>query len=293
MTEVGLSLLIAGALYGFRHGFDLDHLAAITDISATSRDRKSALRLALLYVAGHAVVVLAFGVVAVALGMQIPSKIDSAMTRVVGITLIALGGFLLYRVARDGSRVRFRSGWMLVADGVRAASRRYFARPLATEVVVIEHSHGHGHEGLHRHDHSVEPVPQGQGSVAVATHTHVHTHIAALPADPFAGYGNLAAIGVGMVHGIGAETPTQMLLFASAAGAGTAIAGIGIVVAFAAGLVVANFIVSLVATSSLAAPERWPRIYVAVAVLVALFSLVIGSAYALGHGDPIGALLGD
>lgn len=286
MTEVGVSLLIAGALYGFRHGFDVDHLAAISDISASSLRRKNALRLALLYVAGHALVVLALGFVAVGLGATIPDAVDSAMTRVVGITLIALSVVLLYRVVRYGSRARLRSRWMLVADGVRAVSRRLSR---SRDVVVIEHSHPHDHAGLHGHDHPVDPAPAGGGSVAVATHVHVHTHVAA---DPLTAYGNLAAFGVGMVHGVGAETPTQMLLFASAAGAATALTGIGVVVAFVAGLVVANFIVSLVATTSLATPERWPRVYVAVAVLVAVFSLVIGSAYALGYADPLGTLLG-
>ena len=286
MTEVGVSLLIAGALYGFRHGFDVDHLAAISDIAATSPQRKKALRLALLYVTGHALVVLALGFVAVALGATIPDAVDSAMTRVVGVTLIALSVVLLYRIARYGSRARLRSRWMLVADGVRAAFRR-LSRP--RDVVVIEHSHPHEHAGLHGHDHSLEPPPQGTGSVAVATHVHVHTHVAT---DPLTGYGSVAALGVGMVHGIGAETPTQMLLFASAAGAGTALIGAGVVFAFVAGLVAANFVVSLVATTSLAAPDRWPRVHVTVAVLVALSSLVIGSAYLFGHADPVGALLG-
>ena len=286
MTEVGLGILLAGGLYGFRHGFDVDHLAAISDIAATSPQRKNALRLALLYVMGHALVVLILGFVAVSLGATIPNAVDAAMTRVIGITLIVLSMVLLYRVLRYGSRARLRSRWMLVADGVRAAFRRLSP---SRDVVVIEHSHPHEHAGLHGHDHPVEPVPVGAGSVAVATHVHVHTHIGA---DPLPGYGSFAALGVGMVHGIGAETPTQMLLFASAAGAGTAIAGMGVVVAFVIGLVAANFVVSLVATTSFGAPDRWPRVHVTVAVLVALFSLVIGSAYLLGLSDPVGALLG-
>ncbi len=36
------------------------------------------------------------------------------------------------------------------------------------------------------------------------------------------GYGNKASYIIGMIHGIGAETPSQMLLFALAISAGTA-----------------------------------------------------------------------
>ena len=282
MNEIGLGLVVAGALYGFRHGFDLDHLAAISDITATSRDRRAALRLSGLYIAGHALVVLVLGALAIAAGAYIPESIDAAMSRVAGLTLIGLGLYLLFRLARDGSHVRLRSGWMLVGDGVRAASRRL----RGGDVVVIEHEHDHDHAGTHDHDH--EPLTEdGRGqigglAVAVATHTHVHTHVATMPADPFAGYGRLAAIGVGMLHGIGAETPTQVLLFASAAGAASTLGGVAVLTAFVTGLVVSNLIVSLIAARGMGSPERWPRVYTGVALAFALFSLWIGTGYVVG-----------
>ena len=284
MNEIGLGVVVAGALYGFRHGFDLDHLAAISDITATSRDRRTALRLSLLYIAGHALVILVLGTVAIALGAYLPASLDAAMSRVVGLTLVALGLYLLYRIARDGTQVRLRSRWMLVADGMKAASRKLRRHE---DVVVIEHDHEHVHEGSHDHVHG-SPVPVGNGgggsdgAVAVATHTHVHTHIATMPADPFAGYGRAAAVGVGMLHGVGAETPTQILLFASAAGAASTAGGFSVLVAFVTGLVAANSVVSAVAAGGMGSPRRWPRVYAAVALGTALFSLWMGTTYVLG-----------
>lgn len=277
MTEIGWGLVAAGALYGFRHGFDLDHLAAISDITATSRDRRNALRVAGLYIAGHALVVLILGSVAIALGAYIPNFVDAAMSRVVGFTLIGLGLYLLYRLARDGTGVRLRSRWMLVGDGMRAASRLVRRRG---DAVIIEHAHDHSHEGTHDHDHG-SPTPAGRGGVAVATHTHVHTHVATMPADPFAAYGRAAAVGVGMLHGVGAETPTQVMLFASAAGAATAAGGFAVLIAFVAGLVAGNCTVSVLATGGIGIPDRWPRLYAAVALGAALFSLWIGTTYVL------------
>ncbi len=74
MNGIGIGLLVTGALYGFRHGFDVDHLAALTDIAGASPDRRRALRGACLYIAGHATVVLILGIGAVALGTQLSPR---------------------------------------------------------------------------------------------------------------------------------------------------------------------------------------------------------------------------
>ena len=49
------------------------------------------------------------------------------MGRVVGLTLVALGVWVLYsvyRYARGGESFRLRSRWMLVFDGIRYGWRR-------------------------------------------------------------------------------------------------------------------------------------------------------------------------
>ena len=59
MPEAGFGwgLLIAALLLGLRHGIDWDHIAAITDISATQRSWRRGVLLGSLYAAGHALVV--------------------------------------------------------------------------------------------------------------------------------------------------------------------------------------------------------------------------------------------
>jgi len=56
------------------------------------------------------------------------------------------------------------------------------------------------------------------------------------------GYGNTSSFAIGMIHGIGAETPTQMVLFIAAASAGLTV-GIGMLGFFILGLIIANSIV--------------------------------------------------
>lgn len=288
MNGVEIGLIVAAVLYGFRHGFDLDHLAALSDITGSSSDRKRALKLSTLYVIGHASVVLALGLAAIAAGAYIPRSLDELMGRVIGVTLIGLGLYLVYSVVRHRSAVRFRSRWMLAADGVRALSKR-FNRDRQT--VVIEHSHEHSHDGGHAHDHE-DPDTQGDatnaGSMKVVTaHAHAHRHVVTMPPDPFREYSAPAAFGIGMIHGVGAETPTQVLLFASAAGAGTMSGGVVVLLSFLVGLALANSIVAVLSTFGFAGRDRYPRVYLAVALAAAIFSLYLGVTYLTGGEVPI------
>src|SRR5207237_8139931 len=57
--EIGL-VATAFAL-GFRHGFDWDHLAALSDIAASQQSRRRSMMLATMYALGHAAVAVAIG----------------------------------------------------------------------------------------------------------------------------------------------------------------------------------------------------------------------------------------
>ena len=57
----GFGLLLASFWFGFRHGIDWDHIAAITDITSSQEERGRAIGFGTLYVVGHALVVLCLG----------------------------------------------------------------------------------------------------------------------------------------------------------------------------------------------------------------------------------------
>ncbi len=166
------------------------------------------------------------------------------------------------------------------------------ARVETIETVVIEHEHehddSHGHVHVHVPAHGdVEDHHSGH-----APHRHAHRHVGRVPDDPFMDYGRPAAFLVGMLHGVGAETPTQVLIFLTAAGVGGRAAGVALLLAFLLGLLSSNTVVALAGTFGfLGSTRNWP-LYVAVSLATALGSLLIGSLYLFGHTGALPTLLG-
>jgi high-affinity nickel-transport protein len=291
-TADGLRLALVATTYGFglRHGVDWDHIAAITDITSSQDTASRSMRFATLYALGHGAVVFVLGTLAIAAGDLLPSGVDSAMERVVGVTLLILGVYVFYALLRHGRDFRMRSRWMLifsgVARGIRWARRR-------GELMEIEHDHEH-HAG-HGHDGVSGPTAAADPHTTVMTwigHRHPHRHVGAAPDDPFATYGSVTSFGVGMIHGVGAETPTQVLIFLAAARAGGAAAGVFLLVVFIAGLITSNTAIALTSTYGYLNASRSFAVYATVAVLTGAFSLGIGLLFLLGKGTLLPAIFG-
>lgn len=97
-------------------------------------------------------------------------------------------------------------------------------------------------------------------------------------------YGAVASTGIGVVHGIGAETGSQALLLAAAAGATSAVAGSFLLAAFAVGLVISNSAITLAATTGLLGARMKRSSYIAVGVLFGAFSIVVGALFIAQRG---------
>jgi high-affinity nickel-transport protein len=102
---------------------------------------------------------------------------------------------------------------------------------------------------------------------------HGHEHV-----DPveMSAYGPRTAFGVGMIHGIGAETGTQVLLIAAIGGASGLGLGLPMMLAFIAGLLITNTLIILITATGFVASQLRQRLYIAVGVVAGAFSLVIG-----------------
>lgn len=108
---------------------------------------------------------------------------------------------------------------------------------------------------------------------------HGHEHV-----DPMemTSYGVRTAYGVGLIHGIGAETGTQVLLIAAIGGAASQGLGLPMMLAFIVGLLISNSIVVFITATSFIASRVRERLYVVIGVVAGTFSLVIGAIFVLG-----------
>jgi hypothetical protein len=307
---VSLGLLLTSFTLGLRHGFDWDHIAAIADLSGTAESRRRGFALSMLYALGHGAVVFTLGAIAIAFGLAIPDSFDAWMGRVVGITLIALGGWILLELLRKGRDFRLRSRWMLMINGTFTGIRKVRGATTGGRTIEVEHQHDHEHEPIaaqahaarhdhdHDHDHAhtrsdaslvAEPVPALTGWRSARhrlrhghSHGHSHSHQLALPTDATARYGNGSAVGIGMLHGVGVESPTQIAIFVASTAAVGVSFGLFLLAVWVVGLIVANAAIASLAGAGLLQAERNFLIYATLAVVVSLMSIGLGVLYLLG-----------
>jgi high-affinity nickel-transport protein len=288
----GLALIFVMFAFGFRHGIDWDHIAAITDITSSQENKRDSIIFGELYALGHGVVVLAIGAVAIFIGWKLPRGVDDWAARVVGVTLLILGVYVLVSLIRHGRDFRMRSRWMLIFSGVRKGSR-WVRTKVGTgagasgdvvDLTEMELEEGqdptdpslwhHGHHGRPGHHHHKMPEKD----------------------DEFMNYGKKTAFTVGMLHGIGGETPTQAVLFAGLAVGGASSAtrfeGVAVLFVFLVGLFVSNTLLVLGSTYGYLSATRNFAVYVAVALLTAFFSLVIGFIFVTGGSSGLPAIFG-
>ncbi|MFN2590761.1 MAG: hypothetical protein ABR518_08310, partial [Actinomycetota bacterium] len=231
---------------------------------------------------------LALGVLAIVAGDRLPPGIDDVMGRVVGGTLLVLGVYVFGSLIRHGRDFRLRSRWMLVftagrnayrwaarrlkessRDGVPSlsrAGRRGGSIPEDPEPQSWHHGH-HGRPG-HRHHDRLEPD------------------------DTFMTYGRGTSWFVGMIHGIGAETASQILVFLAVAGAGGAFAGVLVLGAFIVGLLASNTVITIGSAYGFTQASKSFWLYATVAIVTGLFSLVVGSIFVLGKESVLPAVFG-
>ncbi|HUQ43164.1 MAG TPA: hypothetical protein VM451_01955 [Candidatus Limnocylindria bacterium] len=108
---------------------------------------------------------------------------------------------------------------------------------------------------------------------------HGHDHVDPVEAST---YGARTAFGVGMIHGIGAETGTQVLIIAAVGGAASVGLGIPMMLAFIAGLLISNTAIVLISATGFVASQLRQRIYLVVGVIAGVFSLVVGLVFLFG-----------
>jgi high-affinity nickel-transport protein len=112
------------------------------------------------------------------------------------------------------------------------------------------------------------------------------------PAAPLDDLGPRAAFAVGVLHGTGAETPTQVVLFASAGAAGAGGAAALILLAFVAGLILSDLGIAAVWLAGRLGSRSLPRLQMGLGLLTGASSLAVGTLFIAGRASLLPALFG-
>ncbi len=258
--DVGvLVILLNAVVLGARHGIDWDHIAAITDIIGTAANteisggvvalgrQRVALRLSTSYALGHATMVLVLGLAAITFAAALPAWIDPLMERAVGVTLLALSGWIFFSLLRyaDDDTLVMQSRWMFVLERARAGrdwlNYLLTGRKRQPEVVTNQ-------------------------------------------------YDAPTAFAIGVIHGFGAETGTQVLLIASVGGAANHLLGTSLLLSFILGLLISNTLVAILSYAGFMGTARFKPLMIATSVLTGIFSLIVGLSFVLGMGSALPAI---
>jgi high-affinity nickel-transport protein len=85
-----------------------------------------------------------------------------------------------------------------------------------------------------------------------------------------------------MIHGVGAETGSQVLLIAAVGGAASAGLGVPMLFAFVLGLLISNFGIVVLSSVSFVSSQTREQLYVAIGAVAGVFSLFVGTIFLLG-----------
>lgn len=96
-----------------------------------------------------------------------------------------------------------------------------------------------------------------------------------------------SACGIGVLHGIGGETATQILLFTTAASVGTVTLGLTAVLAFIAGLFVSQLTIVTILLVGYSKALTNPKIYTWLTVASSLYSIAVGLLFLTGASDQL------
>jgi high-affinity nickel permease len=286
-----LGLIGTALALGIRHGFDWDHLAAITDVTSTTATAEHA---ELHHETEHAAASPhqhAHGgpaeLAAHESGEHLERHVDptkprladeqrramllgtlyalghAAMVAVLGLLALLFGALLPDWVDTVmgpvvGATLVFLGIWVFVSLYQYARHGREFRLRSRWMLVFdsVRYAWRRFQAWLHGHEH-VDPMEMSS-------------------------YGARTAFGVGLIHGIGAETGTQVVLIASIGLASSQGLGIPMMVAFIVGLLISNSIVVLITATGFIASRFRQRLYVVVGVIAGTFSLVIGTIFLFG-----------
>ena len=250
---------------GVRHGLDLDHVTAIADLvgsqigstvfeatgTISGRSAKAqSCVLASAYAGGHAAVVSVLGISALCFCTVLPAWIDPVMEKVVGTTLLFLGTWMLYSLFRAKNH---HGEIVLQSRGMLLLMGLLAIRRWLDRKIGNKKSLAHIHQ-----------VPKLCDWKCAAS--------------------------IGAIHGVGAETGTQVLLITSLAGVGNLSVSLLMLSCFLFGMLMSSVSLAVIVSEGYyraLVSSRWLAV---LGITVASLSIIVGGLMISGQAQLLPSL---
>ena len=297
-SAANVGVLVTGLLLGIRHGIDWDHIAAITDITSTTAAAGTA-------EAAHAEQHRDISGQHHGHGGQLEMRAHDAGPGAATLApaTAGVGAIGRWKLSEQGEAIRLGTlyavghGFVVIVLGVAAilfgALLPDWLDPIMGRVVgftlvilgvwVLYSVYRYARAGDAFRMRSrwmllFDGVRMGWRRLQARVHGHEHVE----PLE-MSSYGTRTALGVGMIHGVGAETGSQAILIAAVGGASSAGLGIPMLFAFVVGLLISNFLIVVFSSVGFVSSQARERIYVGIGAVAGVFSLTIGLVFITGQ----------
>ncbi|MCL6587420.1 MAG: High-affinity nickel-transporter [Anoxybacillus sp.] len=221
MTYAALAVFL-----GMRHGMDSDHVAAIADMVGSETQRKKQVSLGIMYAVGHGFIVFLMGMIAIFIGFHLPEAAAQMIERVVGLTLIVLGGVMLFSLFYKNEA---KSRLQVIYELVHSLARRFSKKNDTTRSMSLLR------------------------------------------------FGWISAFVVGIIHGIGVESPTQLAILTHAAGKEESIAALQLSL-FVLGLLAATIAMTFCLSWGFMKARMRETLFFLLGTATSIYSLWLGAS---------------
>jgi hypothetical protein len=99
------TLLVTGFVFGLRHAFDADHIAAMSALVSGSSSLKRSMWRGVVWGAGHTATLLVVGLAVLVFKVAIPAQLEAVFETAVGIMLVGLGAAVLLGIFGGENKV--------------------------------------------------------------------------------------------------------------------------------------------------------------------------------------------
>ncbi|PLR80379.1 High-affinity nickel-transporter [Bacillus canaveralius] len=228
-----ITFALLAILIGMRHGMDGDHVAAIADMVGSEEQKTKQVSLGIMYALGHGMIVLIVGFITIFIGAELPATTRGLMEVLVSLTLIILGGFILYSLLRQRNEYEYKSRLTIVYESI--------AKLMSKLKLGIQKK-------------SLSTLQLGIASAFV----------------------------IGIIHGIGVESPTQIALLTNAAGLNNMTTATIQLILFVLGLLISTVCITFFLSWGFLKARLKRQLYFVLGSITGMYSLGLGISMLVG-----------